>query len=92
MSASDLVLAAALLSAPVGTPEQAPAGERWESVRAAIHKTAVAWEIMDPREERYLLAARDDFETDLNLLRQRFAELPTRRSSPTAAGCPTARR
>lgn len=75
MSPSDLVLAAALLSAPVGTPEPVPAAERWEPVRAAIHKTAVAWEIMDPREERYLMAGRDDFEPDLNLLRQRFADL-----------------
>lgn len=75
MSPSDLVLAAALLSAPAGTPERTPAAERWEPVRAALHKTAVAWEIMDPRETRYLMAARDDFEPDLNLLRQRFADL-----------------
>ena len=84
MSPSDLVLAAALLSAPAGTPEQAPAAERWEPVRAALHKTAVAWEIMDPREERYLLSARDDFEPDLNLLRQRFADLA---DAPKIAEC-----
>ncbi len=84
MSASDLVLAAALLSAPVDTPEQTPAEERWEPVRAAIHKTAIAWEIMDPREERYLMAARDDFEPDLNLLRKRFAELA---DAPKLADC-----
>ncbi|VTR90859.1 Hypothetical conserved protein OS=uncultured planctomycete GN=HGMM_F22C11C15 PE=4 SV=1 [Gemmata massiliana] len=75
MSPSDLVLAAILLAAPVGTPEQMPAPERWPAVREAIHKTAVRWEIMDPREERYLLAAREDFETDLNLLRKRYVEL-----------------
>jgi hypothetical protein len=84
MSASDLVLAATLLSAPVGTPEQVPPEERWVAVRDAIHKMAVAWEIMDPREERYLMAARDDFETDLNLLRKRHAELA---DAPKLADC-----
>lgn len=54
------------------------------SVRDAIHKTAVAWEIMDPREERYLMAARDDFEPDLNLLRKRYADLA---DAPTLADC-----
>jgi hypothetical protein len=75
MSATDLVLAATLLSAPVGTPEQTPPEDRWIAVRDAIHKTAVGWEIMDPREERYLMAAREDFEPDLNLLRKRYFEL-----------------
>lgn len=75
MSATDLILAATLLTAPVGTPEQAPPEDRWVAVRDAVHKTAVAWEIMDPRETRYVMANRDDFETDLNLLRKRHAEL-----------------
>src|SRR5262245_3041527 len=75
MSASDLLLAAALISAPVGTPEQTPPEDRWIIVRDSIHETAVDWELMDPRETRYLLATRDDFETDLNLLRKRHAEL-----------------
>ena len=75
MSASDLLLAAALLTAPVGTPEQTPTEDRWAVVRDAIHKTAVDWELMDPRETRYLLATRDDFLPDLDLLRKRYAEL-----------------
>lgn len=75
MSASDLILAAALLTAPVGTPEQIPSEEQWTVVRDAIHKTAVDWEIMDPRETRYVLATREDFELDLNLLRKRYSEL-----------------
>jgi hypothetical protein len=75
MSASDLFLAAALLAAPVGTPEQTPPEDRWTVVRDAIHKTAIEWELMDPREERYLLATREDFEADLNLLRKRYVEL-----------------
>lgn len=75
MSASDLILAAALLTAPVDTPEQTPMEDKWVAVRDAIHKVATDWEIMDPREARYLMATRDDFEPDLNLLRRRFAEL-----------------
>lgn len=84
MSATDLVLAATLLAAPVGTPETTPCEERWPAVRAALHATAVKWEIMDPREERYLLAARDDFEADLNLLRKRHADLG---DAPRLADC-----
>src|SRR5215470_7138874 len=75
MSASDLILAAALLSAPVGTPEQTPSEANWPSVRDAIHKLAIEWEIMDERESRYVLATRDDFQDDLNLLRKRYVEL-----------------
>jgi hypothetical protein len=75
MSASDLILAAALLTAPVGTPEQTPSEDQWTAVRDALHKTAVGWEIMDPRETRYVMATREDFEADLNLLRNRYSEL-----------------
>jgi hypothetical protein len=75
MFASDLLLAATLLTAPVGTPELAPPEERWPAVRDAIHKTAIDWEIMDARETRYILATREDFEGDLNLLRNRYTDL-----------------
>src|SRR6476619_5326762 len=84
MSASDLILAAALLTASVDTPEQTPTEEKWVTVRDAIHKVAIDWEIMDPREARYLIATREDFEPDLNLLRKRFAELA---DAPKLADC-----
>jgi hypothetical protein len=84
MSASDLILAAALLSAPAGTPEPTPAEANWPSVRDAIHKVAVEWEIMDERESRYVLAGRDDFQADLDLLRRRQAELA---DAPKLAEC-----
>lgn len=84
MSASDLVLAAALLTAPVGTPEQAPTEERWVAVRDALHKTAIRWELMDPREIRYILSSREDFDADLNLLRKRHVELA---DAPKLAAC-----
>jgi len=75
MSSYDLVLAAALLTAPPGTPEQAPPPEQWAGLQAAIHQTAVRWEIMDPRETRYVLSRPEDFEADLNLLRRRYVDL-----------------
>jgi hypothetical protein len=75
MSASDLLLAAALLTAPVGTPEQTPTEELWPVVRDAVHKTAIEWELMDPRETRYVMATRDDFDADLNMLRKRYVDL-----------------
>jgi hypothetical protein len=84
MSASDLILAAALLSAPVDTPEQIPSEANWPSLRDAIHKIAIEWEIMDERESRYVLASRDDFEADLNLLRKRYVELA---NAPKLADC-----
>lgn len=75
MSASDLVLAAALLAAPAGTPEPMPSAERWPQIQAAVHKTAVEWELLDPREVRYVLSRPEDYDCDLTLLRLRHAEL-----------------
>ena len=75
MTPCDLILAAALLTAPAGTPEPAPAADRWPAVRAALVQTALDWELLDERETRYVLARAEDFEADLNLLRRRHAEL-----------------
>jgi hypothetical protein len=75
MSPSDLFLATVLLSAPVGTPEQVPAAEQWPTVQASLHQIAIDWEILDPRETRYVLAKPDDFQTDLDFLRKRKADL-----------------
>src|SRR5262245_47079798 len=75
MSPSDLLFAAMLLSAPMGTPEAAPTPERWPAVRDALHQTAVDWEILDSRERRYVLTKREDFQDDLDFLRKRRAEL-----------------
>jgi hypothetical protein len=75
MLPSDLFMAAMLLSAPAGTPEQTPPPERWAAVQAAVHETAIEWEILDPREIRYVLARSEDFQEDLDFLRRRRAEL-----------------
>ncbi len=75
MSPTDLLFAAMLLSAPLGTHELAPSVERWPIVRDAILHTAVEWQILDRRETRYVLAKPDDFQEDLDFLRKRRADL-----------------
>lgn len=75
MTPCDLILAAALLSAPAGSPEPPPSADRWPAVRAALVQTALDWELLDDRETRYVLARAEDFEADLNLLRRRHADL-----------------
>jgi hypothetical protein len=75
MTASDLVLAVMMLSAPVGTPEQVPPPDRWPAIRMALQHTALDWEILDPRETRYVLAKIEDFQDDLDFLRKRRCEL-----------------
>ena len=75
MTAHDLVLAAALIVAPPGTPESSPSAERWPVVQAALHQTAIGMELLDDREKRYVLARVEDFDCDLNLLRRRHVDL-----------------
>lgn len=72
---TDLILATALLVAPPGSPEPVPAKDRWPAVRSALVKTALDMEIMDEREQRYMLARVEDFDGDLNLLRRRYVDL-----------------
>ncbi|MFO0797120.1 MAG: hypothetical protein U0804_06550 [Gemmataceae bacterium] len=75
MTAYDLIVAAALLSAPAGTPEVPPPPEQWPAMQQALHSTALRLEILDERETRYVLSRLEDFETDLDLLRRRHADL-----------------
>jgi hypothetical protein len=74
MTGADLVLAAVLLTTPPGTPECVPPEGRWPAIRDAIHQVAVQWELLDPRETRYVLTRPEDFCTDLNMLRRRYQE------------------
>jgi hypothetical protein len=75
MSPSELFLAVVMLSAPVGTPERTPPPEHWPLVRSALLAVATDWEILDPRESRYVLARPEEFQTDLDFLRKRRVEL-----------------
>jgi hypothetical protein len=75
MSPTSALMAAALLVAPPDTPEPPVAADAWPALQAELQATAIEWEILDPREVRYVLARAEDFESDLNLLRRRYQEL-----------------
>jgi len=75
MDPLSMILATALLSAPPDTPEPTPTADEWQATQAALHAVAIRWEILDPREARYVLARPEDFQNDLNLLRRRYKEL-----------------
>jgi hypothetical protein len=44
-------------------------------MRGPLQALALKWEILDPREVRYILARPEDYVADLNLLRRRYQEL-----------------
>src|SRR5262249_41821761 len=75
MFSCEFLVAVSLLLQPADTPESAPAPEMFNMVRLALQTLAVEWEILDQREVRYVLARAEDFTSDLNLLRRRYAEL-----------------
>ncbi len=71
----DYLLAVALIS---GSPEaEVPpeAAAEFAAVRPTLKSLAVAWEVLDPRETRYILKQADSFPTDLKLLRKRRRDL-----------------
>jgi hypothetical protein len=75
MLPNELALAFLLLTSPVGSPEEAPDPARWAMVQGSVQKLAIEWEILDPRETRYILAKPEEFGIDVNLLRRRYQEL-----------------
>jgi hypothetical protein len=71
----DYVLAVALLG---GSPEAevpADAVSEFAAVRPALKALAVSWEVLDPRETRYILKQAESFPSDLKLLRKRYRDL-----------------
>ena len=70
----DYLLAAVLLSAPADK-DLAVGPEVFGTVGPAVQKLALKWEILDPREVRYVLTRAEDFTTDLKLLRRRQRDL-----------------
>jgi hypothetical protein len=71
----DYVLALALLTAPPGTGDAAGPVPAYVTLRPALQAVALQWEILDPREVRYILSRPEDFSADLNLLRRRWRDL-----------------
>jgi hypothetical protein len=68
-------LAVAMLTTPADKCEAAFASEEFTTVRPTLQKVALSWEILDPREVRYVLTRPEDFAADVKLLRRRYHEL-----------------
>jgi hypothetical protein len=73
----DLILAAFLLQGPdVSThPDQRAVECLFPIVNRTLVRIALAWEILDPREVRYVMAREDEFLTDLRMLQRRQRDL-----------------
>ena len=69
----DYALALALLTLPPDAAE--PAGDVHAGLRPTLQALAIHWEILDPREVRYVLTRGEDFAADLKLLRRRHQDL-----------------
>jgi hypothetical protein len=80
----DYLLAAVLLTASAGAAEPQVVPEMFPALRLPLQGLAVTWEILDPREVRYILARPEDFAADLSLLRRRCQELAT---APAVGDC-----
>lgn len=74
-SPTALVFAVALLSTSPDVPELLPDAEHWPELQEALISVAIEWEILDPRETRYVFARLEDFEENLHLVRRRYQEL-----------------
>ena len=79
----DYLLAAVLLTAPADR-DVALSPELFATVGPAAQQLALKWEILDPREVRYVLARPEDFAADLKLLQRRYHELA---NAPPVADC-----
>jgi hypothetical protein len=70
----DYALAVALLTLGPDGADVTPM-EPYSNLRPALQALAVHWEILDPREIRYVLTRGEDFAADLKLLRRRCHDL-----------------
>ncbi len=80
----ECVMALALITSPVDTPIPSGVAQRFEKLRPVLQGVAVQWEILDPREVRYILARPEDFVSDLNLVRRRYQTLA---DAPALSDC-----
>jgi hypothetical protein len=77
MSPAQLILAAVLLagSGPAEIRDPAALQQQFPALRVALVSLALEWEILDPREIRYVLAREEDLASDLRMLQRRYQEL-----------------
>jgi hypothetical protein len=71
----EYLLAVALLTAPADAAEANVNPDLYVNLRPTLQQLAIQWEILDPREVRYVLTRSEDFDSDLKLLRRRYHEL-----------------
>src|SRR5262249_28332764 len=72
------ILAIALLTTPNELAEICDpplTSELYSQIAPTLQSLAVQWEILDPRETRYVLIRFEDFPADLKLIRRRYEEL-----------------
>jgi hypothetical protein len=75
MFSYEYLLAVALLTVPPEAAQPAPGTTLDPLLRLTLQGLAVQWEILDPREVRYILARHEDMASDLSLLRRRYQDL-----------------
>jgi hypothetical protein len=80
----DYILAAALLSAPADAGEPEGATATYASLAPVVQQVALRWEVLDPREARYVLTRQEDYKSDMALLRRRCYDLL---DAPPLADC-----
>src|SRR5258708_810831 len=71
----DYLLAAALLTGSPDLPGPDFGPDAFAAMRLPLQALAVEWEVLDPREVRYVLVRPEDFASDLSLLRRRYRDL-----------------
>src|SRR5579862_5780084 len=71
----DYVLAVALLATPVDAVDVPDSAQELATLRPTLQAVAIEWEILDPREVRYVLTRDEDFVSDMRLLRRRYTDL-----------------
>ncbi|MER3416251.1 MAG: hypothetical protein C4297_08595 [Gemmataceae bacterium] len=86
MPLGELILAVGLLtgSAPPAWEDPALLQAHFPVLRFVLTSLALDWEILDPRETRYILARPEDLASDLKLLRDRYQDL---KDAPPLVDC-----
>ncbi len=68
-------LAVALLTAPPDPAERPALLPEFNTLRPTLQALAVSWELLDPRECRYIFTRAEDLASDLKLIRRRWQDL-----------------
>ncbi len=71
----ETLLALALLTHPTEAHQNPGSLQHLASTREAIQTIAVEWELLDPREVKFVLSRPEDFEGDIRLLQRRWTDL-----------------